>query len=404
MVKDLDPMDDQDYEVQAGLEAVQDGMARVTKPISLKQLKDGGAEFEVEHLSNQESDELKADQEETDNGWWTEEQLLAQMENREKNPIFSTDSDGDKFVDFTSLKTKMTVIYDDKEDRPLIWKMILSHGHGDQVVDNSCVGYHSTMFLDGSNEPFDCSRSRKRPFLNRLNHELIVPGLRLVLTTMRVGEEAVVILDPSVAFGEYGCPPRIPPNQEILYQVEVLKLYLEGTIGNFLTLDPTAQSVYSFEQLVEMADLERKAGNSYFAQKRYRDAGIRYKRAIQVLENRPVQNKEQEIISNALLLKLYVNTANTQNKLPDRNYATMTYCRKALGIDKNNVKAHYFYGKAKMNVQDYEAASTYLSRAADLKPGNIEIVDALIVLNEKMKKSKETSDELAKKMAQAFLK
>ena len=313
------------------------------------------------------------------------------------------DKDGDRRVDITLLKKSMDIILRSKEGKPLVYKSITFQGYGSPVTDNSTVGYHSVMYLDGAEEPFDSSILRDRPFLSRLNSDLLVPGLRFALTTMFVGEKSMFILDPEVALGELGCPPRVPGNSEILYQVQVLKLYEEGTIGNFLTLPLEEQTVYSFDKLIEMADSERKSGNAYYKDNRHRDAGIRYKRAIQVLESRPCINKDQEMRVKELLLKLYYNTANTSIVL-NRPYAAMTYAKKALEIDKDNVKALYFYGKAKINTGDYEDARKYLERAVVLKPENPDIIRELQRLNQSIEHDRLTSLDLEKKMAKMFSK
>lgn len=400
---DCNSDDDHDYDIQEGLAAVSNAMSRVNGGVSLNQLRNGGAEFEVKTLSHAETDELKDDKDETEHGWWTEEQLERQLEEQKLNPIFITDADGDKVVDFNHLKKDMKILFTNPSGKPLVWKSVISHGHGDKVTDDSTVGYDAVMYLNGTNEPFDSSVMRKRPFLNRLNSELIVPGLRFALTTMRVGEEALVIVDPDVAFGALGCQPRISGNAEILYQLSIKRVYQEGSINNFLTMSSQDQAAYSFEQVLKMANDERISGNSYFKQDRKREAGIRYKRAIIVLENRLCISRDEEKKAQDILIKLYTNAANSSLCL-NRPYAAMMYSRKALEIDKNCAKALYFYGKAKLSTGDYEDSLRYLSQASAIKPDNEEIVKALKTLNQRMHESKKISDDLARQMAKAFIK
>lgn len=270
-----------------------------------------------------------------------------------------------------------------------------------QVTDNSTIAYHSVMYLDKCGDPFDSSILRDRPFLSRLNGDLIVPGLRFSLTTMCVGEQAIIILDPKVAFGELGCPPRVPGNCEILYQVHIMRLYEEGSIGDFLTLSNEDQAGYPFERLMEMADSERKSGNSYFKEQRKKEAGIRYKRAIQVLESRPCLDEDQDRRVKEILLKLYCNVSNTSMACK-RPYAAMTFARKALDIDKDCVKALYFYGKAKVDTGDWDDAAKYLRRADALKPESPDIIRELQRLNNRMEGDRLATRDLGKKMAKMF--
>lgn len=53
---------------------------------------------------------------------------------------------------------------------------------------------------------------------------MIIPGLFLAVATMRKGEVARVLVGPQYAFGPKGCPPRIPANATILYEVELLHI------------------------------------------------------------------------------------------------------------------------------------------------------------------------------------
>ena len=83
---------------------------------------------------------------------------------------------------------------------------------------------------------------------------------------------------------------------------------------------------------------------------------------------------------NEILLKLYCNTANTSLHL-NRPYVAMHYCNKALQLDKDNVKALFHYGKAKIDVGDYDQAIRYLMRARSIKSNNTDISHELARVN-----------------------
>ena len=40
----------------------------------------------------------------------------------------------------------------------------------------------------------------------------VIAGWEIALATMKKGELARLLIQPSYAFGKFGCPPRIPPN------------------------------------------------------------------------------------------------------------------------------------------------------------------------------------------------
>jgi FKBP-type peptidyl-prolyl cis-trans isomerase len=50
----------------------------------------------------------------------------------------------------------------------------------------------------------------------------VVPGFRETLMLMRPGEEVVAYLPPSLAYGERGAPPAIPPNAALQFRIELL--------------------------------------------------------------------------------------------------------------------------------------------------------------------------------------
>lgn len=51
----------------------------------------------------------------------------------------------------------------------------------------------------------------------------MVVGLAVALSTMRKGELCRVLVMPKYAFGSMGCPPRIPAEATILYEVELIQ-------------------------------------------------------------------------------------------------------------------------------------------------------------------------------------
>jgi FK506-binding protein 6 len=120
-----------------------------------------------------------------------------------------------------------------------------------------------------------------------------------------------------------------------------------------------------------------------------------------VLEDRKLTGPEEEKQVKELLLKLYVNTANTSLHL-NRPYVCMHYCKKALDIDPRSVKALYHYGKAKIDVGDYDDAVKYLLKARAIKPNNTDIGNELQRLNRRIGEDEIVSREMERRMAGIF--
>jgi FKBP-type peptidyl-prolyl cis-trans isomerase FkpA len=84
--------------------------------------------------------------------------------------------------------------------------------------DRVTVHYHGTFKKSG--EVFDSSRERGRPATFPLNG--VVPCWQEAVTRLRVGEKAEVTCPAATAYGARGAPPRIPPNSDLVFEIELI--------------------------------------------------------------------------------------------------------------------------------------------------------------------------------------
>ena len=75
-----------------------------------------------------------------------------------------------------------------------------------------CPSVHYNGYLEYSDEPYDSSRLRNQMQQFRLGQGEVIPGWDVGIATMRKAELARFLMKPEYAFGERGCPPRIPPS------------------------------------------------------------------------------------------------------------------------------------------------------------------------------------------------
>lgn len=73
--------------------------------------------------------------------------------------------------------------------------------------------------MDGTQ--FDSSRDRNEKFSFTLGDKEVIPGWEIALKTMKRGEISSFKIDSTLAYGEYGSPPKIPPNSTLLFEIEL---------------------------------------------------------------------------------------------------------------------------------------------------------------------------------------
>lgn len=282
-----------------------------------------------------------------------------------------------------------------------VYKRIINRGSGPVIKPNNAIVYHYTAYLENLDEPFDSSILRGKPHYHRLDQDSMVPGLMIGILTMKKGEKSEIVIYPKYGFGELGVPPRIPGDSSILYIVQIIQVFQEGTLSNFSLMSLEEQEKFSFDEIIKMCNVERISGNTYFKDERYKEASLRYRKAILVLEQYAYKSAEDEKEANELLSKLYPNIANTYIKLKKLRPA-MTYSKRALLINPNNIKALYHYGTAKYMNADYDEAKDLLLRAKKLKPTCTAIDSALQKLEHRIKLDSITEHNLYKKMSSLF--
>jgi FKBP-type peptidyl-prolyl cis-trans isomerase len=98
---------------------------------------------------------------------------------------------------------------------------VLREGSGKQPAANDevQVHYHGTL-TDGT--VFDSSIDRGEPATFRANH--VIPGWTEVLQLMKEGAKYRVVIPAELAYGQRGRPPKIGPNETLIFEIELLKV------------------------------------------------------------------------------------------------------------------------------------------------------------------------------------
>lgn len=89
---------------------------------------------------------------------------------------------------------------------------------GDEVT----VQYVGVL-LEGGKE-FDSSWSRNEPFSFTLGNGEVIPGWDQGIEGMKEGGRRELVIPPDLGYGEAGFPPTIPPNEGLVFVVDLLEV------------------------------------------------------------------------------------------------------------------------------------------------------------------------------------
>jgi peptidylprolyl isomerase len=87
---------------------------------------------------------------------------------------------------------------------------------GDQVT----VQYVGVNYKTG--KEFDSSWSRNEPFTFNLGAGEVIPGWDEGVAGMKVGGRRELIIPPELGYGEAGSPPAIPPNETLVFVIDLV--------------------------------------------------------------------------------------------------------------------------------------------------------------------------------------
>ena len=101
-------------------------------------------------------------------------------------------------------------------------------GEGETAVAGKTVTVHYTGWLydeaasNHQGKKFDSSRDRNQPFPFPLGARKVIPGWEMGVEGMKVGGKRLLIIPPALAYGASGAGGVIPPNAQLVFEVELL--------------------------------------------------------------------------------------------------------------------------------------------------------------------------------------
>lgn len=99
--------------------------------------------------------------------------------------------------------------------------IVFAPGDGQQIVNNSIVTAHYSVYLpDGT--LIDSSVKREQPIRYPVGAGLIIEGWEEASLLMRGGSRFQLLVPASLAYGDEGVPPLIPPGSDLVFDIEIL--------------------------------------------------------------------------------------------------------------------------------------------------------------------------------------
>ena len=101
---------------------------------------------------------------------------------------------------------------------------MINEGNGQKPVSGQVVSVHYTGTLKDNGKKFDSSRDRGSKFEFTLGTGSVIKCWDEGVATMSIGERAILDCSSDVAYGARGAGGVIPPNADLLFDVELFKI------------------------------------------------------------------------------------------------------------------------------------------------------------------------------------
>lgn len=358
-------------------------------------LKDG---FDVSELNNGLSFEVKEkfrddDDNENQPSFFDTEELFHHLNYECIDGRTDSDTSNDTNESpFTTMKRKMTAITEDEG----VHKYLVKMGTGQIVTPGAICRVHYNGYVEYQDEPFDSTRLRSNQTQIKLG-ESNIRGLDTAIATMRKGELSRFIFSPDYAYKKMGCPPRIPPNSSVMFEIELVSFIDQTAADEFAEFSSEERNKASFESILKVTLSFKETGNDLFKRSNFFQAIKKYDKGIHLLERCRLKEESEEKLMNEALLLLYLNASLCSLRL-GQGIRARKYGRKALDIDPKNIKAIFRIALGFQKEGELSKAREWFLRSQRQEPNNPDVREALLKLEKEVKLWKTTQKQMCERM------
>jgi peptidylprolyl isomerase len=122
----------------------------------------------------------------------------------------------------TKTKPKVTVPKGAPPKKLKVKDLEEGNGASAKAGDAVTVNYVGVNYKTG--KEFDASWDRGEPFTFTLGAGEVIPGWDQGVAGMKVGGRRELIIPPSLGYGSAGAPPAIPPNETLIFVVDLVSV------------------------------------------------------------------------------------------------------------------------------------------------------------------------------------
>lgn len=121
-----------------------------------------------------------------------------------------------------------------------VTKDIIKDGDGETYATKGVrMKIHYIAYLKEGKKFFDSSRDRRVPFFVTIGNDDCVSGWEQGMQTMSQGEKAMIHVSSEDGYGEKGFLQAIPPNADLMFEVETIRIGEPYCCGGFIDLVTT---------------------------------------------------------------------------------------------------------------------------------------------------------------------